>query len=150
MNDSTYKIEANDTQIRALAEACEFHSRAIVGQLDGDFRMLCEEHYKRNHPDATEDERYKAEDEIEEHIKALIKLCWDKGDGSYNGVRYDKRSDLLYEMRQSLDKARYDTMPEENKILLRYTNMAFGPSVKYSGEPFLKIEEINNENTTLQ
>lgn len=124
-----FQITLKEEHLVRISRALDFVSRLRCGGFE-DFQMTLEEMWEKEHP------KYKIGDKewwymhhkLEEHIEEIKNLVWkDLTMCSNKGIGYDNTSDSLFDMRKSMEKARYDAFDDETKELMRYTTMTDGP-----------------------
>lgn len=145
--EKVFRITLKESQMRRLIYAADVVSRLICGQMN-DFQDICEGAYDRHHKNDGEESTigtpgwWDARHDLEEKLKDIKMLCWKLGTGSNYGIHYDDFSDSLFDMRKSMEKARYDAFDEERKELMRWTVMRDGHMGLDKDGP-IKVELVN-------
>lgn len=141
-----YTIELTEEQLKALAYACRVTDRLILGQLDFSLQECCEQAWERRNNDYTKplcsDEWQHMRAEVERHIDELRQLCWGQDRNTMNGVHYDGRADMLYDMEKVIEHTLWLELPNDEKNLS--TNDAFEP-MQFGSEPLMEVKLKQNE-----
>lgn len=140
-DEKMFCITLKGSQMRRLAWAADFASRVICGQT-WDLQSVCEDAWQKSHDGRIGDkEWWDMRYELEEKLAEIKKLCWNLNTNANHGIRYDEMSDSLFDMRKSMELARYNALPIETQEAMRWTVMRDGPmGLDPDGE--IKIEQI--------
>lgn len=136
--EKTYIIECNEKQLRMINEMCDRMSRLICGQLDASVQEYCEDAWERDHKTVEHphgiggDEWHAMRKELESHLAAIKKLCWDKDYGIY----YDNNADILWEMHEVIRHQLWLDMPEDKRTPC---TVDASPAISISNEPLIKV-----------
>lgn len=140
--EKKYTITVNEKQLKALSHICDMYSRIICGQLDLGMRDRCESAWERDHknedgstPIGSED-WYAMRNEVEYHLNALKKLCWDCDKNCDYGIGYDDYADMLYDMHQVM---RHEVWKENGEK--SYTVDAYEP-LKHGKEELIDVKRV--------
>lgn len=130
--EKIFRITLKESQMRRLIQAADITSRLICGQMH-DFQDICEGAWERHHKH-DENEKiigtpdwWEMRHNLEETLKKIKKDHWGLDSNANYGIHYDDFSDSLFDMRKSMEKARYDAFDEERKELMRWSVMTDGP-----------------------
>jgi hypothetical protein len=142
-----FLIEVDEDQMFDLEHACEFMARFICGQLDAMAQYQCEEAYdKRNNEgqggsSIGTQEWWDMRKTVEECMDKLRKTCWGYKGNETMGIGYSDKSDRYWDMYQSLRKARYDMVfDDEEREEMKHTVMAYSP-MRVSSKPLIQVTE---------
>lgn len=150
-SERLYTITLNEKQLITLEQMTDQMMRIICGQLDLGMQEWCEAAWNKDH--ATEEYPYgicapgwsDMRNELEEHLQAIRKLCWNCDPCTSYGIHYHPVADELYDMHCVLRKFRYDYIfTDEDRETMRYTVLSDTP-LHTSKEPLIKVEPCSTE-----
>ena len=127
-----YLIRCNKKQIEMIAEALEEQSRMICGQLSVNHIPSLE--YAINIENR--DKFVYIKNKVNYYLNEITSCIW--GDKGNNGIRYDEKSDVLYEMYKQI----LHTFEKQEKENCLKNNKKYSSNV-HSEEP-LKLTKIEN------
>lgn len=133
-----YTITLSEEQLRMLSEACEFTSRFICGQVETDNWPFQALHHKDMDHNKDFDDWIRRQNEMDDLMRKVKMIGWNKGYSSDNGVGFNKNADFLFEAYQVFRHELWKALPDERRV--NYVQSAYPPTLNYSGLPFVKCE----------
>lgn len=124
-----YTVELTAEQLRGIAEACEFTSRFMAGQMEAAYWPFSMG-YKID-PDVRRT--------VDAYVHSIKELALGLKPHSSMGYGSDKTSDMLFEAYQTFRHAIWLDSDQEHKHLTRHTVSADPPVLCESGVPFPKV-----------
>lgn len=131
-------MELNKRQLQYLSDACESHSRNICGQLDVGLEEAIESAIQKTYPTATFDTRHEIRDKVRMLLYEIKSLVWNLGPGSNKGIRYDEKSDVLFDIHQVIRHFLWKINPGPK---MSCCNSAY-PAHNWGNEPLVNINTI--------
>lgn len=124
-----YTVELTAEQLRGIAEACEFTSRFLSGQIQTS-------HWPGGRGYALD---VSVRRTIDAHLDEVKRLAYGLDAHSAFGYGHDKYGDMLFEAYQTFRHAIWLDQDQEHKHLTRHTVSADPPVLCESGVPFPKV-----------
>lgn len=125
-----YTIEVNAEQLRGIAEACEFTSRFLSGQIETAYWPASQVYY-------TIDPSVRRT--IDAYLAEVKRLAYNLDMYSSHGYGHDKHSDMLFEAYQTFRHALWLDSDDQHKHLTRHTVSSSPPILCESGVAFPKV-----------
>lgn len=134
-----YKVSLNRKQIELLATVLEQHARIMCGHLNTSTVPALDYALDKEYPEFNE--YLQRREFVERQLDNIKAIVWPElGNGNY-GVKYDKESDMAYEMYKMIRyQFELERMKEKGDKYIHNVHSTL--PLHYSGEDLIKIEKL--------
>lgn len=135
-----HRMELTKRQLQFLSEACDNYSRCICGQLDVALEESIWKGLELTYSTATFNTKHEIQEKVRQLLYEIKSLVWDLGPGTNQGVKYDDKADVLYDMHQVIRHYLWRLQPEPKS----HIGNCAARAMKFGSQPLVNVEPVTN------